>query len=100
MLDAAWPAGMVLVGAAAWQHPRPRSTPRAVADRGFLPVPLIAGLCATALLVLDHYQRLDQTAVWAAAACVARRRRAARRDVPRARADAAHEPPRGGHATR
>ena len=46
VLDAAWPAGMVLVGAAAWQRPR-RLDARAVADRGFLPVPLIAGLCAT-----------------------------------------------------
>ena len=69
VLDAAWPAGMVLVGAAAWQQPG-RLDARAVADRGFLPVPLIAGLSATALLVLDHYHRLDQTAVWAAAACV------------------------------
>ena len=69
VLDAAWPAGMVLVGAAAWQRPG-RLDARAVADRGFLPVPLIAGLCATGLLLLDHYHRLDQTAVWAAAVCV------------------------------
>jgi diguanylate cyclase (GGDEF)-like protein len=69
ILDAAWPAGMVLVGAAAWQRPR-RLDARSVADRGFLPVPLIAGLCATGLLLLDHYHRLDQTAVWAAAGCV------------------------------
>ena len=69
VLDAAWPAGMVLVGAAAWQRPR-RLDARAVADRGFLPVPLIAGLCATGLLVTDHYERLDQSAVWAAAGCV------------------------------
>jgi diguanylate cyclase (GGDEF)-like protein len=41
-----------------------------VADRGFLPVPLIAGLCATGLLVTDHYSRLDQSAVWAAAGCI------------------------------
>ena len=69
VLDAAWPAGMVLVGAAAWQRPR-RLDARAVADRGFLPVPLIAGLCATGLLVTDHYERLDQSAVWAAAGCI------------------------------
>ncbi len=68
-LDAAWPAGMVLVGAAAWQQPG-RLDARAIADRGFLPIPLIAGLCATGLLLLDHYHRLDQTAVWTAAACV------------------------------
>jgi two-component system, cell cycle response regulator len=69
VLDAAWPAGMVMVGAAAWQRPG-RLDARAVADRGFLPVPLIAGLCATGLLVTDHYARLDQSAVWAAAGCV------------------------------
>ncbi len=69
VLDAAWPAGMVLVGAAAWQRPR-RLDARAVADRGFLPVPLIAGLCATGLLVTDHYARLDHSAVWAAAGCI------------------------------
>ena len=69
VLDAAWPAGMVLVGAAAWQRPR-RLDARAVADRGFLPVPLIAALCATGLLVTDHYERLDQSAVWAAAGCI------------------------------
>jgi hypothetical protein len=59
VLDAAWPAGMILVGAAAWQRPR-RLDARSVADRGFLPVPLIAGLCATGLLRADHYQRLDR----------------------------------------
>ena len=69
VLDAAWPAGMILVGAAAWQRPR-RLDARAVADRGFLPVPLIAGLCATGLLLLDHYERLSQSAVWAAAGCI------------------------------
>jgi two-component system, cell cycle response regulator len=69
VLDAAWPAGMVLVGAAAWQQPG-RLDARAVADRSFLPVPLVAGLSATALLLLDHYHRLDQSAVWAAGACI------------------------------
>ena len=39
-------------------------------DRGFLPVPLAAGLCATGLLLLDHYHRLDPFAVWAAGGCV------------------------------
>jgi two-component system cell cycle response regulator len=69
VLDAAWPAGMILVGAAAWQRPR-RLDARAVTDRGFLPIPLAAALCATGLLLFDHYERLDQTAVWAAAGCV------------------------------
>ena len=46
VLDAAWPAGMVLVGAAAWQRPRELDG-KVLADRGFLPVPLAAGLCAT-----------------------------------------------------
>jgi two-component system cell cycle response regulator len=69
VLDAAWPAGMLLVGVAAWQQPR-RLDARAVADRSFLPVPLVAGLAATGLLLADHYHRLDQSAVWAAGACV------------------------------
>ena len=53
MLDAAWPAGMVLVGAAAWQTPRKLDS-RALNDRGFLPVPIAAGLCATGLLLAAH----------------------------------------------
>ncbi len=69
VLDAAWPAGMVLVGAAAWQAPR-KLDGKVLADRGFLPVPLAAGLCATALLLLDHYVQLDSFAVWAASACL------------------------------
>ena len=69
VLDAAWPAGMVLVGAAAWQRPR-KLDGRALDDRGFLPVPIAAGLAATGVLLLDHYIRLDSFAVWAATACL------------------------------
>ena len=69
VLDAAWPAGMVLVGAAAWQRPRKLDS-RALNDRGFLPVPIAAGLAATGVLLLDHYVRLDSFAVWAATACL------------------------------
>ena len=46
VLDAAWPAGMVLVAAAAWQPPG-RLDGSVLRDRGFLPVPLAAGLSAT-----------------------------------------------------
>ncbi len=69
VLDAAWPAGMVLVGAAAWQTPG-RLDGSVLRDRGFLPVPVAAGLSATGLLLLDHYHRLDEVAVWAAGGCV------------------------------
>ena len=69
VLDAAWPAGMVLVGAAAWQRPRKLDS-RALNDRGFLPIPIAAGLAATGVLLLDHYVRLDSFAVWAATACL------------------------------
>jgi diguanylate cyclase (GGDEF)-like protein len=69
VLDAAWPAAMVLVATAAWQAPR-RLDGKVLTDRGFLPIPLVAGLCATAVLLLDHYHRLDAFAVWAATACL------------------------------
>jgi diguanylate cyclase (GGDEF)-like protein len=69
VLDAAWPAAMVLVGAAAWQTPR-QLDGKVLDDRGFLPVPLVAGLTAAGLLLLDHYHRLDAFAVWAATACL------------------------------
>jgi diguanylate cyclase (GGDEF)-like protein len=69
VLDAAWPGAMVLVATAAWQLPRELDG-NVLADRGFLPVPLAAGLCATALLLLDHYYRLDAFAVWMSSACL------------------------------
>jgi len=69
VLDAAWPAALVLVGAAAWQKPR-KLDGKVLADRGFLPVPLAAGLCATGLLLFDHYVTLDSFAVWSATACL------------------------------
>jgi two-component system cell cycle response regulator len=69
VVDAAWPAALLLVAIAAWQRPR-QLDGAALTDRGFLPVPIVAGLCATALLVLDHYLQLDQIAVWASAGCL------------------------------
>jgi diguanylate cyclase (GGDEF)-like protein/putative nucleotidyltransferase with HDIG domain len=69
VLDAAWPAALVLVATAAWQLPRELDG-NVLADRGFLPIPLAAGLCATSLLLLDHYHRLDDFAVWMSTACL------------------------------
>ena len=69
IIDAAWPAALLLIATAAWQRPRVLDG-SVLADRGFLPVPLAAGLCATGLLLLDHYVRLDAFAVWSATACL------------------------------
>jgi two-component system, cell cycle response regulator len=69
VLDAAWPAAMVLIATAAWRRPR-QLDERALGDRAFHHVPLVAGLSGTALLLLDHYHRLHPFAVWTASACL------------------------------
>jgi two-component system cell cycle response regulator len=69
VLDAAWPAGMLIVAAAAWQRPRPLDGAM-LDDRRFLSIPLAAGCAATALLTLDHYKSLDDVALWAATGCL------------------------------
>jgi two-component system, cell cycle response regulator len=94
VLDAAWPAGMVLVGAAAWQKPG-RLDGNALGDRGFLPVPIAAGLCATGLAVARPLPAPRPGRRVGRGGLRARGRRSAGRHVPRQRADAAREPPRG-----
>jgi len=62
ILDAGWPAGLILFALGAWQPPR------AVVHRrleGFrvLVVPVGFGLVGLSLLVYDHFERLDKTAL-------------------------------------
>jgi diguanylate cyclase (GGDEF)-like protein len=70
VLDSGWPAAYVLVAFAAWQPAR-RIDARAVL-RGWAMLLLPAGatLAALALLLLDHYVRTNQLAVWLASAAL------------------------------
>jgi diguanylate cyclase (GGDEF)-like protein len=59
IIDLGWPLAALLVGAAAWRSagddtpaPRPRSTMRVV-------VPAVSGAAALALLVADHFKRIN-----------------------------------------
>jgi diguanylate cyclase (GGDEF)-like protein len=68
LLDAAWPAALLLVGVAAWQ---PRSPQRARRNMPTTAVamPLVAGVAILALLLWDHYDSLPAGVVWLSAGC-------------------------------
>jgi two-component system cell cycle response regulator len=70
VLDVGWPAAYALVALAAWQ-PAKRLDARAVL-RGWamLLLPASATLVSLALLVVDHYSRLNVLAVWMATAAL------------------------------
>ncbi len=62
LLDAAWPAGLLLIACAGWQDVgRPR--PVNVAGRTFLGVPAACGAIAVGVLVVDHFQRVNLLAI-------------------------------------
>src|SRR3954465_7631798 len=67
LLDAGWPALYVLVGFAAWQ-PQKRLDPRALRGGAMLALPAISALVSLGLLIVDHYVRLNQLALWMASA--------------------------------
>ena len=68
LLDGAWPAALLLIGAAAWQprapQPALRDTPTTA-----LGMPLAAGAAILGLLLWDHYEALPTAVVWLSAAC-------------------------------
>ena len=69
LLDTAWPAAYVLVAFAARQRATQLDTRRL--RGGLLAVPAAFTLVALGLLIFDHYQRLNELALWLAAASVA-----------------------------
>jgi diguanylate cyclase (GGDEF)-like protein len=62
ILDAGWPAGLLLFAVAAWQ-PRRAVVHRRLEGLRFLVVPVGFGLLSLGLLVYDHFQRLHFTAL-------------------------------------
>ncbi|HEV3480403.1 MAG TPA: diguanylate cyclase [Gaiellaceae bacterium] len=62
ILDAGWPAGLLLFALAAWQ-PRRSLIDRRLEGLRFLVVPVGFGLLSLGLLVYDHVQRLHLTAL-------------------------------------
>ena len=62
LLDAAWPAGLLLIACAGWQDTgRERAVD--VAGRTFLAAPAACGAIAVGVLVVDHFQRLNLLAI-------------------------------------
>ena len=54
LVDAAWPASVLLVALAAWQSPRKKL---AIPDWVIMAVPVGCGLVAVQLLIYDHFER-------------------------------------------
>jgi two-component system cell cycle response regulator len=67
MLDLGWPLGVVLIGIAAWQ---PGSRGRVRAESSITLPTVLAGLCV-ALMVYDHFSRVETLGVVLAAATLA-----------------------------
>jgi diguanylate cyclase (GGDEF)-like protein len=68
LLDAAWTAGALLAGAAAWQR-SPARLQAAETLSGYVAAAVFT-LVALGLIMLDHYTRLSALAIWLAAAAV------------------------------
>jgi diguanylate cyclase (GGDEF)-like protein len=68
LLDTCWPAAYVLIALAARQPTRRLETRRL--RGGLLAVPAAFTLIALGLLICDHYARLNEVALWLAAATV------------------------------
>jgi diguanylate cyclase (GGDEF)-like protein len=69
VLDTAWPVGALLIALAAVQPPRARAERSASAWRVLL-VPSLLGTLAVALLLFDHFHRLNLAAVLLATAAL------------------------------
>jgi two-component system cell cycle response regulator len=67
LLDAGWPALYVTVAFAAWQPAR-RLDARRLRGAGMLALPAGAAIAALVILIVDHYTRLNELAIWLAAA--------------------------------
>jgi two-component system cell cycle response regulator len=66
ILDALWPASMLLLAAAVWQPPRHLDVP--LADRPLLATSLVCAAIGLAILVFDHFRQLNLLAVGLASA--------------------------------
>jgi two-component system cell cycle response regulator len=62
ILDAGWPAGLLLFAFAAWQ-PKPAVVHRRLEGLRVLAVPVGFGLLGLGLLVYDHFERLNSVAL-------------------------------------
>jgi two-component system, cell cycle response regulator len=69
VLDALWPASMLLLAAAIWQPPRHVDVP--LAGRPLLATSLVCAGIGIAVLVYDHFDRLNPLAIGLAAATMA-----------------------------
>ncbi|UGS37978.1 hypothetical protein [Capillimicrobium parvum] len=69
VLDVVWPLSLVLFAAAAWQPRRPHRI-RHLDGWRTLAGPAFAGVCAPAVVVYDHYDRVTAPSVWLAAAAL------------------------------
>ncbi|MEA2386220.1 MAG: hypothetical protein QOJ22_394, partial [Thermoleophilaceae bacterium] len=69
LLDAAWPAGLLLTGFAAWVR-GPRGGERSVDALPIFIASAVCTLAAIALLIYDHYDRLTPLALWLASSAV------------------------------
>jgi two-component system, cell cycle response regulator len=70
ILDAGWPAGLILFALGAWQ-PRRAVVHRRLEGFRMLVVPVGFGLVALCLLVYDHFERLNATALIFSTATIA-----------------------------
>ena len=62
LLDAAWPAGLLLIACAGWQDTTRRRSVD-VTGRTFLATPALCGAIAVGVLVVDHFRRLNLPAI-------------------------------------
>ena len=65
-LDIGWPAAYLLVAIAAWQPARPLDARAVLRGWPMLVLPATATFAAVALLVVDHYSRVNGGAMWLA----------------------------------
>jgi two-component system cell cycle response regulator len=68
ILDALWPASMLLLSAAAWQVPRRRSV--VLEGRPLLATPLVCGLIGLGIFSYDHFHHLNVLATSLAGATI------------------------------
>ena len=66
-IDILWPAALLLIAASAWVNDRTRAG-LSVEGRPLLAVPAVCALAATAILVYDHFNRLNMLAIVLASA--------------------------------
>ena len=62
IIDAAWPAGLLLIAIAAWQDDG-RDRVHDVQGRTLMAVPTLCSIVAVTLLVVDHFHRLNLLAI-------------------------------------